>query len=266
MIDKSFDLQAVDQNQGYDYNQQQQYPGYPGGYHQPSPEDYPAQSEQHQNGHVQQPDLVAAAPPDTHPKADQESNVTPEPTVQAPQAPVVQAQSQSSTPVRNVDPGFRGGGPDIIANNNDDHEAPNEAIEPAQEAFEQQNHPFYEHSAAPDILNTEPPVAPVADRNLYMETGEFNTQRQPVDGGNEENNEVNNLPMDRLVLGESEPQRFIAGAGVPPGPEQPRSEAAGSAAIPPMNTGAVAPPPMGFPPTTSQVLFLSILVFCFTLR
>ena len=101
-----------------------------------------------------------------------------------------------------------------------------------------------------------------------METGEFNTERQPVDGGNEENNEVNNLPMDRLVLGESEPQRFITGAGVPPGPEQPRSEAAGSAAIPPMNTaaGAVPPPPMGFPPTTSQVLFRSILIFLVEIR
>ena len=68
-----------------------------------------------------------------------------------------------------------------------------------------------------------------ADRNLFIQTGELNNQhheqREPVvDGGND--NLVNNLPMHRLVLGESDPpnQRVITGSNS----EEQRSEAVGS--------------------------------------
>ena len=85
----------------------------------------------------------------------------------------------------------------------------------------------YESHHPPDILE-HPNVG--ADRNLFIQTGELNSQheqeRVPVAGGNEnfmptgsgnnENslaNQVNDLPMHRLVLGESDPNpRFITGS------------------------------------------------------
>ena len=128
----------------------------------------------------------------------------------------------------------------------------------------------YESHHPPDILE-HPNVG--ADRNLFIQTGELNSQheqeRVPVAGGNEnfmpgtgsgmptgngmptgigmpagsgnnENlaNQVNDLPMHRLVLGESDPNpRFITGfnttgsGNVLPEPEmrsEQRSEAIGS--------------------------------------
>ena len=119
-----------------------------------------------------------------------------------------------------------------------------------------------------------------ADRNLFIQTGELNSQheqeRVPVAGGNEnfmptgsgnnENlaNQINDLPMHRLVLGESDPNpRFITGSNAPPPmqaatpfappplsatPEEQRSEAIGSEdqiirqgpppLPPPMHTGS----------------------------
>ena len=245
---------------------------------------------------MQQPDLVAAAPPDTHPNAEEPpleaAAIQPAPPPGAPQGtaqafqppppsgsyPVTGQEpsniTQPSIPVRSQDPGLPGTGqapgplttgPDVIANNHEGLEAAvgqdpiaPEAPEPAHEAVEQA-YPYYDHHHPPDIINTEPP--PVAsDRNLYMQTGELNNleqvpHREPVDGGNEEvvgavnvNNDVNNLPMDRLVIGENEPVQARSLAGIP---NAQRSEAAGESAEnpPPMfqPLGSVPPPPMTFP-------------------
>ena len=85
-----------------------------------------------------------------------------------------------------------------------------------------------------------------ADRNLFIQTGELNNsqheqERVPVAGGNENfmipgtgsgnnaenlSNQVNDLPMHRLVLGESDPNpRFITGSNAV---EEQRSEAIGN--------------------------------------
>ena len=135
----------MDQNQGYDYNQQyQDYHGY-----------QQQQYEEHQNGPIQQPDLVAAAPPDQM-QAD---------------------QAQEASPYENVAQEPIVSGPDVIAYNHDG-EAPDEegALASTTEPAPVQDEQHY----PPDILKTEQ-----ADRNLFMQTGELN-EREPVDGGNEE--------------------------------------------------------------------------------
>ena len=104
----------------------------------------------------------------------------------------------------------------------------------------------YESHHPPDILE-HPNVG--ADRNLFIQTGELNNQheqsvqREPVDGGNENlAPNVNDLPMHRLVLGESDPNpRVITGSNV-----EERSEAVGSEGqmnpgLPPTGTGNILP-------------------------
>ena len=123
-----FFLQSVNQNQGYDYQnydyQQQHYP---------SPVE-------HQNGHVHQPDLVAAAPPDTTPDAEQSAASPVEEAVPAPNAAIAAQNFRESTersepsPSRSIGPGHSfGTGPDIIAASNHDEDS----IEQASEVIEQ---------------------------------------------------------------------------------------------------------------------------------
>ena len=137
-----------------------------------------------------------------------------------------------------------------------------------------------------------------ADRNLFIQTGELNSQheqeRVPVAGGNENfmptgsgnnannlANQVNDLPMHRLVLGESDPNpRFITGSNAV---EEQRSEAIGSEdqiihqgpppLPPPMHTGSgnavpeaersetvgSASFPVPPPPTSAASLFPSMM-------
>ena len=122
-------MQSVNQNQGYDYQNydyQQHY--------QPPIE--------HQNGHVQQPDLVAAAPPDTNPEAEQVNS----PAEQALADPNTANSNQNfrenveqrseASPSRSIEPGHSfGTGPDIIAASNHDEETIEQASEVIEQAY-----------------------------------------------------------------------------------------------------------------------------------
>ena len=122
-------FQSVNQNQGYDYQNydyQQHY--------QPPIE--------HQNGHVQQPDLVAAAPPDTNPEAEQVTS----PAEQALADPNTASANQNfrenvdqrseASPSRSIEPGHSfGTGPDIIAASNHDEETIEQASEMIEQAY-----------------------------------------------------------------------------------------------------------------------------------
>lgn len=126
-----FFFQNVNQNQGYDY---QNYD-----YQQQQQQHYQAPVE-HQNGHVHQPDLVAAAPPDTTPDAEQSAASPVEEAVPAPNAAIAAQNFRESTersepsPSRSIGPGHSfGTGPDIIAASNHDEES----IEQASEVIEQ---------------------------------------------------------------------------------------------------------------------------------
>jgi hypothetical protein len=99
-----------------------------------------------------------------------------------------------------------------------------EAQQHQQQPMVQQPPPQEFASRPPDIISTEVPVVnnvgagPSSDRNLFMQTGHLDEQdeREPIDGGNEavqpsqRVEETVDLPIDRLVLGESEPRPPLA--------------------------------------------------------
>ena len=115
----------MNQNQGYeyqnyDYEHQQQH--------------YQAPIE-HQNGHIQQPDLVAAAPPDTAPEVPvQDAALIHNATPMA--APIFhQVDRSEASPTRSIEPGSFGTGPDIIAASNHDEETIEQASEVVEQAY-----------------------------------------------------------------------------------------------------------------------------------